>query len=61
MPGGVENNQSTEFIKQYSALTPMGRMMKKEEIIGLVKYLASDDSLYTTGSILKVDGGWSAW
>ena len=61
VPGGVENNQSTEFIKQYSALTPMGRMMKKEEIIGLVKYLASDDSLYTTGSILKVDGGWSAW
>ena len=61
VPGGVENNQSIEFIKQYSALTPMGRMMKKEEIIGLVKYLASDDSLYTTGSILKVDGGWSAW
>ena len=61
VPGGVENNQNAEFIKKYSEMTPMKRMMKKDEIIGLVKYLASDDSMYTTGSILKVDGGWSAW
>jgi NAD(P)-dependent dehydrogenase (short-subunit alcohol dehydrogenase family) len=61
VPGGVQNNQSTEFIKQYSNMTPMKRMMKKDEILGLVKYLVSDDSLYTTGSILKVDGGWSSW
>jgi len=61
VPGGVENNQSAEFIKKYAEMTPMKRMMKKDEIIGLVKYLASDDSMYTTGSILKVDGGWSAW
>ena len=61
VPGGVENNQKNEFIKKYSDLTPMKRMMHKEEIIGIVKYLASDDSSYTTGSVLKVDGGWSAW
>ena len=61
VPGGTINNQDQEFIRKYSELTPMKRMMQKEEIIGLVKYLASDDSSYTTGSILKVDGGWSAW
>lgn len=61
VPGGVENDQNAEFIKKYSEMTPMKRMMKKDEIIGLVKYLSSDDSMYTTGSILKVDGGWSAW
>mgnify|MGYP006416528743 FL=1 len=61
VPGGVQNNQNKQFIEKYSSMTPMKRMMKKEEIIGIVKYLASDDSSYTTGSIFNIDGGWCAW
>ena len=61
VPGGVENGQSEQFVKNYSDNTPMKRMMKKEEIIGISKYLASDDSSYTTGSLFNVDGGWSSW
>jgi NAD(P)-dependent dehydrogenase (short-subunit alcohol dehydrogenase family) len=36
-------------------------MMQKEEIIGICKFLASDDSSYTTGSLFNIDGGWSSW
>ena len=61
VPGGVENGQSEQFVKNYSDNTPMKRMMKKEEIIGISKYLASDDSSYTTGSLFNVDGGWASW
>jgi len=61
VPGGVENSQSPTFIDNYSRMTPMGRMMNKNEILGAVLYLASDLSSYTTGSSLTVDGGWTAW
>jgi len=61
VPGGVENLQSPTFIDNYSKMTPMGRMMHKEEILGAVLYLLSDLSSYTTGSTITVDGGWTAW
>lgn len=61
IPGGVENNQDSEFIKNYSRMTPLGRMMKKEEIISAVQYFLSSNSSYTTGAFLNVDGGWTSW
>ena len=61
IPGGVYNNQESSFIEKYSEMTPMKRMMKKNEIVGAVLYLASDNSSYTTGSELTVDGGWTGW
>ncbi len=36
---------------------PMKRGGEPEEIIGIALYLASDASSYTTGSLIKVDGG----
>ena len=59
--GGVRADFDSDFIKNYSEMTPMKRMMEKEEIIGAVHYLASNSSSYTTGSQLTVDGGWGAW
>ncbi len=60
-PGGIHKNQSKEFIKKYSKLTPMGRMMKKEEVNGLVDYLCSDKSSYVTGENFVMDGGYVSW
>ena len=60
-PGGIALNQDKKFLKKYSALTPMGRMMKKNEINGLIDYLCSEKSSYVTGSTFVVDGGFSIW
>lgn len=38
---------------------PIGRLGAAEEIANLALYLAADESSYTTGAIIPVDGGWS--
>lgn len=40
--------------------TPMGRFGKPEELIGAVLWLASDAASFVTGSIVTVDGGFTA-
>lgn len=42
------------------ALHPVGRFGKPEEIAAAVLYLCSDGAKFTTGTSLKVDGGWLA-
>lgn len=60
-PGGVEFDQDEEFIKKYSKLTPLKRMMKKNELNGLIEYLVGPKSSYVTGTTFVIDGGWTAW
>ena len=39
---------------------PLGRLGRAEEVARAALFLASDDSSFTTGSCLMVDGGWLA-
>ena len=61
VPGGVQNSQKPNFVKNYSKLTPLNRMMKKDELNGLIDLLCSNESSYMTGSVIVVDGGYSIW
>jgi 2-keto-3-deoxy-L-fuconate dehydrogenase len=39
---------------------PMGRFGTAEEIASAALYLASDESSFTTGTEIRIDGGWIA-
>ena len=43
--------------KQLLGLIPLGRFGKPKEVARVAAYLASDNSNYVTGQIIKVDGG----
>ena len=58
--GGIEPRQGSAFIKKYSQEVPMRRMMKTDEVFGIINYICSDKSTYTTGSIINIDGGWTS-
>jgi len=60
-PHGVYNDHPEKFVKNFMQLSPMKRMSGRDELIGPFTFLASDASSYMTGSILTVDGGWTAW
>lgn len=58
MTEGIQEDQAAnDFI---SASTPLGHMGEPDDIAYAAVYLASDESRYVTGSILYVDGGWTA-
>ena len=65
-PGVIESEMTEGILKdpkQAEALlarAPLKRAGKAEEIAAAVVYFASEESSYTTGSILYVDGGWLA-
>lgn len=61
VPHGVYNNHDEKFLHNFSKMSPLGRMCNKEELEGPFIFLASKASSYMTGSVMMVDGGWTAW
>ncbi len=55
--GRMVNIEPETFIKQIAASSPLRRFADPSEISGLCSFLASDDSLFMTGSAITIDGG----
>ena len=60
-PGGIYNNQSEIFVKNYERKVPMNRMGDPKELEGALLLLASDASSYITGQNFLIDGGLTIW
>ena len=60
-PGGIYNKQSTDFVKNYEYKAPMHRMAKVQDLLSTLFYLISEDTAYTNGQDIAVDGGFLAW
>ena len=63
-PGSIDTEmnqelkENTKMFDRVMALTPLRRLGLPEEIAATVAFLASDESSYITGQILRVSGGY---
>ena len=55
------NGEYTQRAQKVIAGTPMGRLGKPEELVGAVQWLCSDAASFVTGTVIPVDGGFSAF
>lgn len=65
-PGVVETpltqqiRDNKQWYDAYATKSALGRWARPEEMAGAVVYLCSEASSFVTGSVLYVDGGWTA-
>lgn len=65
-PGVVEKpltaqiKANPDWFRAYANKSALARWSQPEELAGAVVYLASDAASFVTGSVLTVDGGWTA-
>ncbi|HUX45084.1 MAG TPA: SDR family oxidoreductase [Terracidiphilus sp.] len=49
-----------EMRAELRARQPVGRLGRPEEVASMVRYLASDEAGFVSGSLMTIDGGWTA-
>ena len=65
-PGFIATNmtkgilENKDFQDMVTMNTPLGHVGEPQDIANAALYLASDEAKYVTGTILYVDGGWTA-
>ena len=71
-PGTVDSPFVEGYLEKYhkhekekvraeiNARQPIGRLGRPEEIANLALYLASNEAGFVTGSVMTIDGGWTA-
>lgn len=71
-PGTVDSPFVAAYLEKYhsheiektraelNARQPIGRLGKPEEIAHLALYLSSDEAAFVNGSVISIDGGWTA-
>ena len=60
-PGSVYNGQSDSLKQNLENRIPIGRLARKDEYNGAIKFLCSSDSDYMQGCNLIADGGRNIW
>jgi NAD(P)-dependent dehydrogenase (short-subunit alcohol dehydrogenase family) len=53
-----DNKEETRA--ELRARQPVGRLGQPQEIASMVRYLASDEAAFVSGSLFTIDGGWTA-
>lgn len=56
---GKEVGGTDKALEMFVSRQPMGRVGEASEIAALAVYLASDESAFTTGTAIPIDGGWT--
>ena len=65
-PGLIETDMTADLMKdealmqEWSKGYPIGRFGKPEDVANTCLFLASDESSFITGTVLPVDGGFTA-
>lgn len=57
----VELRENEKFASKLLERIPMDRFGKPNDLIPAMVFLATEQSAYVTGTVLVIDGGWTAW
>mgnify|MGYP000554314992 CR=1 FL=1 len=59
--GGIKGRANDDFVKKYSSLTPLNKMLEEVDVVAPIEFLISESSSNMTGQNLIIDGGWTIW
>ncbi len=53
-------NEKEEVREQLKARQPIGRLGTPKDVASMVRYLCSEEASFVNGSVMHIDGGWTA-